>query len=79
MGVVYFSIIPTFEPSRYYKCWIVCFYYKSKAVKGFIFFISEVLVQDARKRMQNLVQDHYLHLVQDELLYSHKVDTEQHR
>lgn len=26
MGVVYFSIIPTFEPSRYYKCWIVCFY-----------------------------------------------------
>ena len=28
MGVVYFSIIPTFEPSRYYKCWIVCFYYK---------------------------------------------------
>ena len=27
MGVVYFSIIPTFEPSRYYKCWIVCFYY----------------------------------------------------
>lgn len=31
MGVVYFSIIPTFEPSRYYKCWIVCFYYKSLA------------------------------------------------
>lgn len=28
MGVVYFSITPTFEPSRYYKCWIVCFYYK---------------------------------------------------
>lgn len=27
MGVVYFSITPTFEPSRYYKCWIVCFYY----------------------------------------------------
>ena len=27
MGVVYFSIIPTFEPSRYCKCWIVCFYY----------------------------------------------------
>lgn len=26
MGVVYFSIIPTFEPSRYYKCWIVCFF-----------------------------------------------------
>lgn len=26
MGVVYFSIIPTFEPSRYCKCWIVCFY-----------------------------------------------------
>lgn len=26
MGVVYFSIIPTFEPSRYYECWIVCFY-----------------------------------------------------
>ena len=25
MGVVYFSIIPTFEPSRYCKCWIVCF------------------------------------------------------
>ena len=28
MGVVYFSIIPTFEPSRYCKCWIVCFYYR---------------------------------------------------
>lgn len=27
MSVVYFSIIPTFEPSRYCKCWIVCFYY----------------------------------------------------
>lgn len=27
MGVVYFSIIPTFEPSRYCKCWIVCFYH----------------------------------------------------
>ena len=27
MGVVYFSIITTFEPSRYCKCWIVCFYY----------------------------------------------------
>ena len=32
MGVVYFSIIPTFEPSRYCKCWIVCFYYKNKAI-----------------------------------------------
>lgn len=29
MGVVYFSIIPTFEPSRYCKCWIVCFYYRN--------------------------------------------------
>lgn len=29
MDVVYFSIIPTFEPSRYCKCWIVCFYYIS--------------------------------------------------
>ena len=28
MDVVYFSIIPTFEPSRYCKCWIVCFFYK---------------------------------------------------
>lgn len=28
MDVVYFSIIPTFEPSRYCKCWIVCFHYK---------------------------------------------------
>ena len=28
MDVVYFSIIPTFEPSRYCKCWIVCFYNK---------------------------------------------------
>ena len=27
MGVVYFSIIPTFEPSRYCKCWIVCFHH----------------------------------------------------
>lgn len=30
MGVVYFSIIPTFEPSRYCKCWIVCFYHTFK-------------------------------------------------
>ena len=29
MSVVYFSITPTFEPSRYYKCWIVCFYDKT--------------------------------------------------
>ena len=29
MDVVYFSIIPTFEPSRYCKCWIVCFYYRN--------------------------------------------------
>ena len=29
MDVVYFSIIPTFEPSRYCKCWIVCFYNNS--------------------------------------------------
>ena len=28
MGVVYFSITPTFEPSRYCKCWIVCFHYR---------------------------------------------------
>lgn len=33
MDVVYFSIIPTFEPSRYCKCWIVCFYY--------IFFVAD--------------------------------------
>ena len=34
MGVVYFSIIPTFEPSRYCKCWIVCFKYrKEQALK----------------------------------------------
>ena len=32
MGVVYFSIIPTFEPSRYCKCWIVCFYNKRKGM-----------------------------------------------
>lgn len=33
MGVVYFSIIPTFEPSRYCKCWIVCFYYRKLVEK----------------------------------------------
>ena len=41
MGVVYFSIIPTFEPSRYYKCWIVCFYNKNmleKYMKSDLFF-----------------------------------------
>lgn len=32
MDVVYFSIIPTFEPSRYCKCWIVCFYNKEDKV-----------------------------------------------
>ena len=32
MGVVYFSIIPTFEPSRYCKCWIVCFYYRNVVI-----------------------------------------------
>ena len=35
MGVVYFSIIPTFEPSRYYKCWIVCFYYTNNWDRGY--------------------------------------------
>ena len=33
MGVVYFSIIPTFEPSRYCKCWIVCFYIRNRYLK----------------------------------------------
>ena len=33
MGVVYFSIIPTFEPSRYYKCWIVCFQYINELIQ----------------------------------------------
>ena len=40
MDVVYFSIIPTFEPSRYCKCWIVCFHYtnvdKSIDLKSYI-------------------------------------------
>ncbi len=49
MGVVYFSIIPTFEPSRYYKCWIVCFYYilnqleTEQAIK--IQFILKILIE----------------------------------
>jgi hypothetical protein len=33
VGVVYFSIIPTFEPSRYCKCWIVCFYNKNPVIR----------------------------------------------
>ena len=36
MGVVYFSIIPTFEPSRYCKCWIVCFYNMNLAQTKFL-------------------------------------------
>ena len=44
MGVVYFSIIPTFEPSRYYKCWIVCFYYKIYPEK-----IPDIIFVDSRE------------------------------
>ena len=36
MGVVYFSIIPTFEPSRYCKCWIVCFFYRNLQAKQMV-------------------------------------------
>ena len=42
MGVVYFSIIPTFEPSRYCKCWIVCFYNIIKNKEKLISFIDEL-------------------------------------
>lgn len=42
MGVVYFSIIPTFEPSRYYKCWIVCFYYTNDFLLELKRYIEEV-------------------------------------
>lgn len=41
MGVVYFSIIPTFEPSRYCKCWIVCFYIRKCVATG-IYVVSDV-------------------------------------
>ena len=46
MGVVYFSIIPTFEPSRYYKCWIVCFYNTSiveKFVNSLQVYVAAIL------------------------------------
>ena len=43
MGVVYFSIIPTFEPSRYYKCWIVCFYNKNYIIQE-NFYIQTMIV-----------------------------------
>ena len=46
MGVVYFSIIPTFEPSRYCKCWIVCFYYIIFSLGGF----TEELLAVAHER-----------------------------
>lgn len=36
MGVVYFSIIPTFEPSRYCKCWIVCFHDKNQLLLAYV-------------------------------------------
>ena len=42
MGVVYFSIIPTFEPSRYCKCWIVCFYNKTKNIE----FLDLILINE---------------------------------
>lgn len=52
MGVVYFSIIPTFEPSRYCKCWIVCFYYiyltaeeQSRVIQSLIRLKNELLEQ----------------------------------
>lgn len=42
MGVVYFSIIPTFEPSRYCKCWIVCFYYRRMDQKKEQMYVCDV-------------------------------------
>lgn len=47
MGVVYFSITPTFEPSRYYKCWIVCFYHKNSG-EEIVQIFSRVLLSQGR-------------------------------
>lgn len=47
MGVVYFSIIPTFEPSRYCKCWIVCFY-DSKSDSKILEYTNEMDRYDTR-------------------------------
>ena len=51
MGVVYFSIIPTFEPSRYCKCWIVCFYNINAT------YLSELFVKECGKTFSDIVTD----------------------
>ena len=42
MGVVYLSIITTFETSRYCKCWIVCFYNTTVAFPTILFVKNEI-------------------------------------
>ena len=50
MGVVYFSIIPTFEPSRYCKCWIVCFYNRNRKERDLHEEHSDQRYHEGRKR-----------------------------
>lgn len=54
MGVVYFSIIPTFEPSRYCKCWIVCFYSIIMILETSVFI---VLMVEKHQKMQRKEQE----------------------
>ena len=66
MGVVYFSIIPTFEPSRYCKCWIVCFYDRSNLYHCLRFYKAFPGIVDTVCRQSNirLSWSHYRTLLQ---------------
>ena len=57
MGVVYFSIIPTFEPSRYCKCWIVCFYnsYLQINVSSSTVVFDDALISEMKKENENQI------------------------
>lgn len=59
MGVVYFSIIPTFEPSRYCKCWIVCFYHILPALAGCTGGIA-ALARQTRSSMLDVIRSDYI-------------------
>lgn len=57
MGVVYFSIIPTFEPSRYCKCWIVCFCYSYLQinVSSSTVVFDDALISEMKKENENQI------------------------
>lgn len=62
MGVVYFSIIPTFEPSRYCKCWIVCFYHIFSRRRGDSM-LTNTMKEDLTQGVVDLFSDSILAII----------------